>query len=75
MFLRELSVEKCQLEINMKHTSKEVDRMSKSVEALQWRIRNHFDVPVDNLTTETCKQEYQEHERTSLPTIYSDQQR
>ena len=75
LFLRQLSVEKCQLEINMTNNNKEVDRMSKNVEALQWRIRNHFDVPVENLTPETCKQEYQEHQRTSLPTLYMDQQR
>merc|ERR1711892_1109567 len=72
---KQLSQEKSQLEINMTNTKKEVDRMSKNVEALQWRIRNHFDVPLDNLTTETCKQEYQEHQRTSLPTLYSDQQK
>merc|ERR1711892_536874 len=72
---KQLSQEKSQLEINMTNTNKEVDRMSKNVEALQWRIRNHFDVPIDNLTPETCKQEYQEHQRSSLPTLYSDQQK
>merc|ERR1711892_481415 len=72
---KQLSQERSQLEINMTNTKKEVDRMSKNVEALQWRIRNHFDVPLDNLTTETCKQEYQKHQRTSLPTLYSDQQK
>jgi len=72
---KQLSQERSQLEINMTNTKKEVDRMSKNFEALQWRIRNHFDVPLDNMTPETCKQEYQEHQRTSLPTLYFDQQK
>jgi hypothetical protein len=56
----------------MTNTSQEVDRMSKNVEALQWRIRNNFDLPVDSLTLVTSEQEYQ---RTSFPTIYADQQK
>jgi len=65
----QLSLEKDQLEIDMTNTSKEVDRMSKNVEALQWRIRNHFDVPVEGLITE-----YQDHQRASLQTTFTDQQ-
>ena len=70
--LRQLSLEKSQLEININNTNKEVDRMSKNMEALQWRIRNNFDLPVDSLTTVTSEQE---HQMTSLPTVYVDQQK
>ena len=72
---RQLSIENNQLETNMTKTNKEVDRMSKNVEALQWRIRNHFDIPLDNLTAETCRQEYQKHQKTSLSTLHSDQEK
>merc|ERR1711892_1594906 len=58
---KRLSIDNNQLEMKMTNTRKEVDRMSKNVEALQWRIRNQYDVPVDNLTPETCKQEYLKH--------------
>jgi len=59
---KQLSVEKIQLELNLTDTNKVADRMSRNVEALQWRIRNSFDLPVDNLTSVTS-----DHERASLP--------
>ena len=43
---RQLSVEKSELEVNMRNSVKVADRMSKDVEQLQWRIKNNFDLPV-----------------------------
>ena len=49
---RQLSVEKSELEQNVAQSNKIADRMSKNVEQLQWRIKNKFDVPVGQLTSE-----------------------
>ena len=44
----------------MNTTTKEVDRMSKNVETLQWRIKNNFAVPMESVRDEAWRQEYQE---------------
>jgi len=59
---KQLYVENNQLQLNLSDTSKFVDTMNKNVESLQWRIRNKFDLPVDNLTHVTS-----DHERPTLP--------
>ena len=41
----------------MVHSNKIVDRMSKNVEQLQWRIKNNFDLPVEKLTSQSMKSE------------------
>merc|ERR1719369_293632 len=46
---KQLSLEKAHLEQNLSQSNKAVDRMSKDVETLQWRIRNKFDLPGVNL--------------------------
>ena len=43
---KQLSIEKCQLEMTVNNSHKEVERMSQNVEELQWRIRNNFEVPI-----------------------------
>ena len=47
---RQLSEANTELEERNANSSKVVDRMSKNVEQLQWRIRNNFDVPVEGVT-------------------------
>ena len=42
-------MEKSELEQNVAHSNKVVDRMSRNVEQLQWRIKNNYDVPVERL--------------------------
>ena len=69
---RQLSVEKVHMEMNISNTNKEVDRMKQNVESMQWRIRNKFDLPVQNLTPLTSEQQNQNELRTSLPTFVSD---
>jgi len=49
---RQLSVEKSELEQNVAISNKVVDRMSMNVEQLQWRIKNNYDLPVQNFTSE-----------------------
>jgi len=71
----QLSAETTKLELNMSNTSKEVDRMKKNVESMQWRIRNKFDLPVDHLTPVTSEQQTEDLLRTSLPTFQADQER
>ena len=71
IYFRQLTVENSQLELNMTNTTNAMDRMSKNVESLQWRIRNNFDLPVDNLTPVTSQQQYQEQQRTSLPAYFA----
>eukprot|EP00092_Neocalanus_flemingeri_P006287 GFUD01006763.1.p1 GENE.GFUD01006763.1~~GFUD01006763.1.p1 ORF type:complete len:731 (+),score=201.86 GFUD01006763.1:365-2557(+) len=61
---KQLSVEKQELENNVTNATISMDRMSKNVESLQWRIRNNFDLPVNNLRP---AQEYQCQQRSSLP--------
>ena len=73
--LRQLSAETSKLELNMSNTSKEVDRMKKNVESMQWRIRNKFDLPVDHLTPVTSEQQNTDLLRTSLPTFQADQEK
>merc|ERR1719341_3162396 len=70
----QLSAETTKLELNMSNTSKEVDRMKKNVESMQWRIRNKFDLPVDHLTPVTSEKQTQDLLRTSLPTVQADQE-
>jgi len=48
---RQLAIEKSELETQMTNTNKEANRMSKNMEALQWRVRNHFDLPVENISS------------------------
>jgi len=69
---RHLSVEKSYMEMNVSNTNKEVVRMKQNVESMQWRIRNKFDLPVQNLTPLTSVQQNQNELRTSLPTFVSD---
>ena len=59
----------------MSNTSKEVDRMKKNVESMQWRIRNKFDLPVDHLTPVTSEQQNSDLLRNSLPALQADQQK
>ena len=75
IYFRQLTVENSQLELNMTNTTNAMDRMSKNVESLQWRIRNNFDLPVDNLTPVTYEQQYQERQRTSLPACFAAQEK
>merc|ERR1712106_191930 len=72
---KQLSMEKSYLELNMTNTTNAMDKMSKNVESLQWRIRNNFDLPVDNLTPVTCEQQYQEQQRSNLPDFFTVQDR
>jgi len=65
---KQLSVEKRNLEMDMTNTNKAMNRMSKDVETLQWRIRNNFDLPVENLSPEPDQEERKGNQRTSLPT-------
>ena len=44
-------MEKSELEQNVAQSNKIVDRMSRNVEQLQWRIKNNYEVPVEKLTT------------------------
>merc|ERR1712117_4636 len=59
---QQLTLEKDKLEMKLTNTSNEVDRMSRNVEALQWRVRNQFAVPEENLTDEKIRQEFQENQ-------------
>ena len=49
---RQLSVEKSELEQNVAHSNKIVDRMSRNVEQLQWRIKNNYEVPVEKVNSQ-----------------------
>eukprot|EP00092_Neocalanus_flemingeri_P019131 GFUD01020724.1.p1 GENE.GFUD01020724.1~~GFUD01020724.1.p1 ORF type:complete len:723 (-),score=213.29 GFUD01020724.1:298-2466(-) len=71
---KKLSVEKNQLEMNISDTTKSAEKMSKDMESLQWRIRNNFDLPFDNLTSLTSEQQSQDQQRTSLPAYFAAQQ-
>eukprot|EP00092_Neocalanus_flemingeri_P070157 GFUD01086076.1.p1 GENE.GFUD01086076.1~~GFUD01086076.1.p1 ORF type:complete len:635 (+),score=205.79 GFUD01086076.1:374-2278(+) len=71
---KKLSVEKSQLEMNISDTTKSADKMSKDMESLQWRIRNNFDLPFDNLTSLTSEQQSQDQQRTFLPAYFAAQQ-
>ena len=46
---KQLSEEKSELEMDVVNTNKAMDRMSKDVEQLQWRIRNNFDLPTESV--------------------------
>jgi len=50
-FERQLSVEKCQLEQNLTNSNRAAQRLSQNVEELQWRIRNNFDMPAEQLSS------------------------
>eukprot|EP00092_Neocalanus_flemingeri_P029373 GFUD01031889.1.p1 GENE.GFUD01031889.1~~GFUD01031889.1.p1 ORF type:complete len:723 (-),score=209.01 GFUD01031889.1:189-2357(-) len=71
---KKLSVEKSQLEMNISDTTKSAEKMSKDMESLQWRIRNNFDLPFDNLTSLTSEQQSQDQQITSLPAYFAAQQ-
>ena len=51
-------MEKTELEQNVAHSNMIVDRMSKNVETLQWRIKNKFDFPVEKLTSQNFRSEH-----------------
>merc|ERR1712198_155542 len=68
---RQLSVEKSELEQNVAISNKVVDRMSMNVEQLQWRIKNNYDLPVQNFTSEPSSGRMQssaETQHISTPT-------
>eukprot|EP00092_Neocalanus_flemingeri_P076051 GFUD01094292.1.p1 GENE.GFUD01094292.1~~GFUD01094292.1.p1 ORF type:complete len:710 (+),score=200.59 GFUD01094292.1:533-2662(+) len=71
---KQLTVEKSHLEMNISNTTKTADKMSKDMESLQWRIRNNFDLPFDNLTPLTSEQQSKDQQRTSLPAYFAAQQ-
>jgi len=48
---RHLAIEKSQLETQMTNTNNEAKRLSKNMEALQWRVRNNFCLPVENISS------------------------
>ena len=73
-YFRQLFVEKTQLEINATNTGKTMDRMSKEMESLKWRIRNN-DLPVNNLTPVTYENTYKDKQRTSLPAYFAAQEK
>ena len=54
LFLRQLSSEKRELEVTVANSNKAVDRMSKNVEELHWRINNHYELPA-NVIVESMK--------------------
>ena len=56
--------------MSLENTSNNADRISQNMEALQWRIRNNFDLPVDNLQPVTCEQPYLDH-----PSFLADEHR
>ena len=68
-------MEKSYLEMNMTNTTNAMDKMSKNVESLQWRIRNNFDLPVDNLTPVTYEEQYHHQQRSNLPDFFTVQDR
>jgi len=51
-FERQLSIEKSQLEQNLSKSNRAAQRLSQNVEELQWRIRNNFDLPAEQLTSQ-----------------------
>ena len=68
-FFRHLSVEKSYMEMNVSNTNKEVVRMKQNVESMQWRIRNKFDLPVQNLTPLISEHQNYDYLNTSLSTF------
>ena len=44
-------MEKTELEQNVAQSNKIVDRMSRNVEQLQWRIKNNYELPEQKVTT------------------------
>jgi len=72
---KQLHSENCNMETNLNSMSKELERMKKNVETMQWSIRNKFDLPLQRSAFVTCEQQTQiQHEttrsRTSLPTSF-----
>merc|ERR1719481_2457849 len=47
---RQLSLEKSQLETEVANSTKEADRMSKTMESLRWRIQNNFQFPPETIS-------------------------
>ena len=47
LFLRQLSIEKGELEMTVENSNKAVERMSQNVEELQWRFKNHYELPAN----------------------------
>ena len=54
LFLRQLSIEKSELEMTVAISNKAEERMSQNVEELQWRIKNHYELP-KNVIVESSK--------------------
>ena len=54
LLLRQLSIEKSELEMTVENSNKAVERMSQNVEELQWRINNHYELPA-NVIVESSK--------------------
>ena len=54
LFLRQLSIEKSELEMTVADSNKSVERMSQNVEELKWRINNHYELPA-NVIVESSK--------------------
>merc|ERR1712098_362879 len=46
---RQLSLEKSQLETEVANSTREADRMSKTMESLRWRIQNNFQFPPETI--------------------------
>ena len=59
--------EKTHMEQNVRNMSKELDHMRRTVETMQWSIRNNFYFPGEKKTVLT-DQEEQIKRRVSLPT-------
>jgi len=47
---RQLSLEKSQLETEVANSTREADRMSKTMESLRWRIQNNFQFPPETIS-------------------------
>jgi len=71
---KQLSLEKTHLEQNLSHSSKAVDRMSKDVETLQWRIRNNFDLPGVNLCSTYHHKDIQNSSMSSVSSYADNKQ-
>jgi len=68
---KQLSLDKTYLEQNMTDTSKAMDRMTKDIETLQWRIRNNYDVPDVSICS---NYQHQDKQMSTLSSYYDDKQ-
>merc|ERR1712227_487293 len=73
-FERQLSEANTELEERNANSSKVVDRMSKNVEQLQWRIRNNFDVPVEGVTPSSMSSWEHQQISTTVETHHNSSQ-